>query len=150
MNETITVPAELWKSITLVLQEAQTDLNDASSVVDKSDDEDYAYQNTLEMLRSVNAEVATFEAPSRGGQATDADSKGWFDVDAYSTRELWEGPDAADNGLDGFNTLEAAIEHANSDSYKDCYQVTVVALGQHTEHDPGARVYHRFNRPDTP
>lgn len=66
MSRTISVPVELWKSIALTLQESLTDLNDASSVVDKSDDEEYAYQNTLEMLRDVNAQVVEFEKKPQG------------------------------------------------------------------------------------
>ena len=83
---------------------------------------------------SENTEIVTGPTPD-----------GWFDVDAYSTKELWEGPDTADDGLDGFNTLDAAIQHAKSDTYKNCYQVSVVACGQHAEYEPGERVYARFN-----
>lgn len=81
------------------------------------------------------------------GQAQSAPSQdGWFDVDAYSTMEMWEGPEVADSGLDGFNTLADAIQHANSDAYQDSYQVTVVAWGRHADYDAGERVYARFNR----
>ncbi len=58
---TIAVPKELWHSVVLALKEAHTDLNDASSVVDKSKDEAYAYQNTLELLAAATQEVDAFE-----------------------------------------------------------------------------------------
>lgn len=69
MVKTVAVPVELWSSVTLALQQALADLDDASSVVDKSDDEEYAYQNTLEMLRSVTDEVSKFERTPDGGPA---------------------------------------------------------------------------------
>jgi len=77
------------------------------------------------------------------------DDAGWFDVQAYSTRARWEGPDLADAGLDGFEKLQAAVDCANSEQYTDCYEVVVTAWGNHKDHEPGASVYCRFNRPTT-
>lgn len=64
MSNTVNVPVELWRSVKLALQEAKTDLDDASTVVDKSEEEEYAYQNTLEMLTSVHNSIEVFEKAS--------------------------------------------------------------------------------------
>ena len=77
----------------------------------------------------------------------EVEQAGWFDVDAYRTQASYEGPDAAEETLDGFLTLQAAIDYANSSAFDDFYEVTVVALGEHRDYDPGERVYWRFNRP---
>jgi hypothetical protein len=71
---------------------------------------------------------------------------GWFDVEAYSTRGRWEGPDRNDDGLEGFTTLKGAIECANSPQFEDFYQVVVSAYGKHKDHEAGERVYWRFHR----
>lgn len=75
------------------------------------------------------------------------DVGGWFDVQAYSSRGRWEGPELHDGGVDGFLKLEGAISCANSDEYKDCYEVLVVAYGIHAEHGAGEVVLSRRNRP---
>lgn len=77
----------------------------------------------------------------------DGEPPGWFDVDTYSTKARWEGPDANDGGLDGFLTLEAAIEYANSPALAGNYEVVVSAWGEHERFEAGERVWTRFNRP---
>lgn len=71
------------------------------------------------------AQTPVPKADLAAGQVTE----GWFDVDVYATRERWEGRDGADEP-----------------QFADCYQVTVVAVGQHKMSEPGERVYVRFNR----
>ena len=78
------------------------------------------------------------------------DEAGWFDVNAYPTRENYEGPEIATDGLEGFTELNDAIEHANSDAYDNHYQVNVVAYGEHVKYERGEGVYSRFDRNDTP
>lgn len=73
---------------------------------------------------------------------------GWFDVDAYKTKETWEGPDLAEDSVEGFETLEGAIAVANSPEFADCYEVTVRAYGQHQDYEAGETVYWRFKRED--
>lgn len=77
----------------------------------------------------------------------DGKEPGWFDVDAYSHKDLWEGPDAHDGGLDGFCTLEAAIEFASSPEMSEFYEVVISAHGEHADYEPGERVWNRYNRP---
>lgn len=61
-NETIEISQALWSRARLALQEAERDLDDASSVVDPGEDEARAYEDTLEMLKRVQEEI---EAISR-------------------------------------------------------------------------------------
>lgn len=56
-NETIEISQALWSRIRLALQEAERDLDDASSVVDPGEDEARAYENTLEMLKRAQEEI---------------------------------------------------------------------------------------------
>lgn len=56
-NETIEISQTLWSRVRLALQEAERDLDDASSVVDPGKDEARAYEDTLEMLKRVQEEV---------------------------------------------------------------------------------------------
>lgn len=56
-NETIEISRALWSRVTLALQEAERDLDDASSVVDPGEDEAQAYENTLAMLKRVQEEI---------------------------------------------------------------------------------------------
>lgn len=56
-NETIEISQALWSRVKLALQEAERDLDDASSVVDPGEDEARAYENTLEMLKRVQEEI---------------------------------------------------------------------------------------------
>lgn len=56
-NETIEISQALWSRITLALQEAERDLDDASSVVDAGEDEAFAYEHTLEMIKRVQEEI---------------------------------------------------------------------------------------------
>lgn len=90
--------------------------------------------------------LARKAAPSPAA-VEEPETAGWFDVDAYRTQARYEGPDAADETLDGFLTLEDALAYANSHDFDDFYEVTVVALGEHADYEPGERVYWRFNRP---
>jgi hypothetical protein len=75
------------------------------------------------------------------------ENDGWFDVQAYSTRDRWEGPELHDKGEDYIRTKEAAISAAQRPEYVGCYEVTVVAYGQHAEHQPGETVFSLHNRP---
>lgn len=77
----------------------------------------------------------------------DGEEPGWFDVEAYSTKERWEGPELNDGGLTGFTSLEAAIEYAKSDALKACYEVVVTAYGDHKEYTSCSHVWRRNNRP---
>lgn len=77
----------------------------------------------------------------------DGEHAGWFDVQGYSTKERWEGPETNDGGLDGFNTLEAAIEYAKSEAMASYYEVVIAAYGTHKEYEPGERVWRRNDRP---
>ena len=80
-------------------------------------------------------------------KAQSGEDAGWFDVDGYSTRARWEGPSSNDRGLDGFTTLAAAIEYAQSTDMDDCYEVVISAWGQHSEYETGDRIWSRHNRP---
>lgn len=63
-NETIEISQALWSRVKLALQEAERDLDDASSVVDPGEDEARAYEDTLEMLKRVQEEIkAISKAP---------------------------------------------------------------------------------------
>ncbi|WP_148211114.1 hypothetical protein [Methylibium petroleiphilum] len=74
-------------------------------------------------------------------------SEGWFDVEGYSTKARWEGPESNDGGLDGFTTLEAAKAYAAGSAMDGFYEVVVTAYGQHVDYEPGERVWARHNRP---
>jgi hypothetical protein len=76
-----------------------------------------------------------------------SDDEGWFDVDAYSTKERWDGPCLGDESLEGFLKLEDAMEYANSEQFKDFFQVSVIAYGEHAQYERGETVYSRFSRP---
>ena len=83
----------------------------------------------------------------------DGQEPGWFDVEGYSTRARWEGTETNDGGLDGFKTLEAAIEYAQDASMAGFYEVVVTAYGSHELHESGERVWSKHHRPyagDTP
>lgn len=54
---TVAIPQSLWQSAQTALMNASVDLNDASSVVDASKDEEYAYQDTLELLKDVRDRI---------------------------------------------------------------------------------------------
>lgn len=56
-NETIEISQALWSRVRLALQEAERDLDDASSVVDPGKDEARAYEDTLAMLKRVQEEI---------------------------------------------------------------------------------------------
>ena len=77
----------------------------------------------------------------------DDDDKGWFDVQAYSTRDRWEGPELHDAGVDGFMALQSAILAAQREEYAGCHEVVVVAYGKHTQYEPGETVFSLRNRP---
>jgi hypothetical protein len=77
-----------------------------------------------------------------------SDDEGWFDVEAYSTRERWDGPCFGDESLDGFMKFEDAKEYADSEQFKNFFQVVVIAYGEHAEYERGETVYSRFDRPE--
>lgn len=56
-NETIEISQALWSRVRLALQEAERDLDDAASVVDPGEDEELAYEDTLEMLKRIQEEI---------------------------------------------------------------------------------------------
>jgi len=63
-NETIEISQALWSRVKLALQEAERDLDDASSVVDPGEDEARAYEDTLEMLKRVQEEIEALHKTS--------------------------------------------------------------------------------------
>ena len=75
------------------------------------------------------------------------DDEGWFDVQAYSTRERWVGPDLHDHGVDGFKRLEDAVQAAHSHGFSSYYEVVVVAYSKHAEHERGETVFKLRGRP---
>ncbi|MBC8741892.1 hypothetical protein F6X40_35680 [Paraburkholderia sp. UCT31] len=79
-------------------------------------------------------------------EPTNGEVRGWFDVNAYSTKENYEGPDLAAEILDGFHKLDDAKSYADDAKFADFYEVEVVAYGEHAEYEPGETVYWRFNR----
>lgn len=81
------------------------------------------------------------------GPEFERENKGWFDVQAYSTRERWEGPDLHDSGEDYFPTKEGAIAAAQREQYMGCYEVIVVAYGEHGDYTPGETVFSLRGRP---
>lgn len=65
-HETIEISQALWSRVRLALQEAERDLDDASSVVDPGEDEALAYEDTLEMLKRVQEEIEALpKTPAR-------------------------------------------------------------------------------------
>lgn len=67
---------------------------------------------------------------------------GWFDVEVYSTKDRFDGPNGPDGGLDGFNSLSAAKSHAQSKStYPGAYEVQVVAYGDHAKYTPNQCIW---------
>ncbi|MBG6083196.1 hypothetical protein [Rubrivivax gelatinosus] len=79
--------------------------------------------------------------------ASPAVAEGWFDVDAYSTKDRWEGPQPHDGGLDGFMTLGAAIDYASCEELAGFYEVVISAHGVHADYEAGERVWSRHKRP---
>lgn len=73
------------------------------------------------------------------------EAESWFDVLAYTTKEIFEGPDLADDGLEGFSTLEGALQFVDSLPADKFYEVQVVAYGEHPQYEPGAIVYSKNN-----
>lgn len=123
---------------------------------------DEATENCLKNLPSLKQAILDYvlenpcgdDEDADGGDATvtpysGIDDQGWFDVEAYPTRENYEGPELAADGLEGFTELKDAIEHANSDAYDNHYQVNVVAYGEHVKYERGEGIYSRFVREET-
>jgi hypothetical protein len=76
-----------------------------------------------------------------GAEAEEA--KGWFDVNAYATKEAYEAANSTEM-LDGFLQLTGAIAYGESDAFKDYYQVKVIAYGEHPEWEPHETAWERF------
>jgi hypothetical protein len=116
-----------------------------------------AAETTLAKLSSASLAAALVDVVSRaeGARALFCDTDGlvngedpgWFDVEGYSTKERWEGPELNDGGLDGFTTLQHAIDYANSGAMAGFYEVVISAYGEHKDYEPGERVWSMFKRP---
>lgn len=85
---------------------------------------------------------------SNPGSADVADEDGWFDVEAYRTRERWDGLCFGDESLDGFMKFEDAKAYADHEKFNDFFQVVVIAYGEHVKYERGETVYSRFSRPE--
>jgi hypothetical protein len=114
---------------------------------------DVSHSQALEVIAGIagfsnwhayRAHICKVDSATEPVEATAVE--GWFDVEAYKTSERWNGPDRENEGLDGFNTLQAAVDYANGPEFSNFYQVVVSAYGRHAEYEAGERVYSRFNR----
>lgn len=141
------------------------DVNDLVSDTDNREVMAYALETLVDLLKSptsADRDADPAEADRKVSIATEllkrikgpkvnepapAEAEGWFDVDAYSTKDRWEGPEAHDGGLDGFLTLQAAIDYATSKELDGFYEVVISAHGEHTDYEAGERVWSRYNRP---
>lgn len=63
----VSIPHVLWQSVQTALMNASIDLDDASSVVDASEGEDYAYQDTLELLKDVRKRIEALATDASSG-----------------------------------------------------------------------------------
>lgn len=74
-----------------------------------------------------------------------SDDEGWFDVDAYKTKEDYEDGRYPET-VDGFMHEADALAEANHSHYNDYYQVVITAFGNHPQYERGEPIYRRFER----